>query len=311
MKGFVLAAGFGERMQPLTDQTSKPLLPVMNVPAICYALFLLKEAGIEDVVVNVHYKGKKIIRFFEDHDCFGLNVTFSLEEQILGTGGGVRRCEARLGESDFVLINSDVVLDVDLSRLLDRHRASRSPATLLLHRTEGAAAFGQVGVDGDRVVGFEGVDGGHFDSGLLYTGVAVLSPTIFPYLEGGFSSIVDTGYAGLIRHHSLAYAQHDGVWQDIGHVGSYWEASVVMMRVIMALGKRMEEALGCGPHIVSLLAAVGEGSVLADTVVGEHAQIGKGASLERVLVLPGATVAEGSVIRDAIVHENGIVRMNE
>jgi mannose-1-phosphate guanylyltransferase len=124
VKGFILAAGYGERLRPLTDDCAKALVPVLNIPSICYSLFLLKEAGVRDVVCNLHHEGDGIVRFFEENDFFGLTIEFSEEDTILGTGGGLKKCEALLGDDDFVLINSDIVMDADLRILIDRHRES-------------------------------------------------------------------------------------------------------------------------------------------------------------------------------------------
>ena len=75
MKAFLLAAGFGERLRPLTENTPKPLLKINDIPSICYSLMLLKEAGIRDVVCNLHYKHDKIIDFFEKNSFFGMLIS--------------------------------------------------------------------------------------------------------------------------------------------------------------------------------------------------------------------------------------------
>ena len=91
MKAFVLAAGLGTRLAPLTDHTPKPLIPVLNIPSLFYTFFLLKQAGIREIICNIHHHGNAIRRSIESRELSGLNITFSEEPVILGTGGGAEK----------------------------------------------------------------------------------------------------------------------------------------------------------------------------------------------------------------------------
>ena len=309
MKGFVLAAGYGERLRPITNTIPKSLIPVLNLPSICYALFLLREAGIDEVVCNLHYKSEEIIRFFEENDFFGLNISFSMEETILGTGGGLKKCEGMLGDSEFVLINSDVILDIDLTILIGFHQKSGSPATLLLYRTERAEEIGSVGVQGNRIIDFNNILGTGVVSDFVYTGVAVLSPNIFRYLNGEFSSVVDTGYVGLIQNHSIRFFEHRGLWQDIGNIHSYWEANVCKMKEILALKERISKVLHLRPQVISPSSIIGSHSIVEDSVVGRDCLIGEGVTLERAVIFPGSTIKNRTTIKNSVVHEHRIIEI--
>jgi len=91
MQGIILSAGFGTRLRPLTDKIPKPLLHVGGRPLIHYSLLLLRKYGITEVVINVHYHAEKIIETIGDGSRLGMNITYSQEEEILGTGGGIRK----------------------------------------------------------------------------------------------------------------------------------------------------------------------------------------------------------------------------
>ncbi len=232
MKAFILAAGYGERLKPLTDTMPKPLVPVRGVPAICYSLALLKKAGIKDAVCNLHYRADDIVAFFREHGNFGFNIEFSFEEQILGTGGGVKKCQP-LFSGDMVLINSDIITDLDVTAMIDTHRANDSPGTVAIYPSEGAG--GTVSLSRGRVADFRnflltGIRPTHD-----YLGAAVLGPLVFKYLIPEYSSIVYTGYTGLIAGHRLDFYEHRGFWQDIGSIDSY---------------RLAEERLGDCPSIV-------------------------------------------------------------
>lgn len=108
MKAMILAAGLGKRMRPLTDQCPKPLLPVAGKPLIVHHLERLREAGIDEVVINVSYRAEQIIDAIGNGSAFGLHIHWSRETTPLETGGGIQQALPQLGESPFLLINGDV-----------------------------------------------------------------------------------------------------------------------------------------------------------------------------------------------------------
>ncbi len=307
MKGFIFAAGYGERLRPITDTIPKPLVPVMNVPAICFALTLLREAGITEVVCNLHYRPDDIMKFFEANRHFGMKVNFSYEPEILGTGGGLKKCEPLFGDGDFVIVNSDVIIDIDLRTLIDFHRSRSSPATLALRRHEHAARIAPVAADGDRILDFKNFLGSGIDSSLIYTGVAVLSPRIFRYLVPEFSSVVYTGYVDLIRNARVHYQEHRGDWFDIGNAASYRETNLALLRRGNGLAERMRNALSIEMRAVDECARIDPAADISGSVVGRNVSVGKGAVVRDSVLLPGSAVPAGSTVINAVVCGDTII----
>ena len=130
MKAFILAAGFGTRLRPLTDHIPKPMIPILNIPSLFYTFFLLKQAGITEIICNIHHHAVAIRRFIESSDLPGLAITFSEEPVILGTGGGLKKCEKLLDDDDFILVNSDIITDIDFRALIKHHRQWAVPVLL-------------------------------------------------------------------------------------------------------------------------------------------------------------------------------------
>ena len=307
MKGFVLAAGMGERLRPLTAQSPKPLLPVMNIPSICYSLLLLRQAGITDIVCNLHYRHRDIIDFFERHGDFGMNVTFSFEPDILGTGGGVKNCERCLNGEEFVLVNSDIILDIDVREAINAHRQSGASGTVVLYPHDNASMIAPVSVKDGKVLDFKnflntGVGGRH-----IYTGLAVLTPDIFPYLTIEHSSIVYTGYVGLIRHHRLGCFIHQGRWFDIGTPRGYYDVNMELMRQPGGFPGLFRSHFGLPFAPVSATAVVSDGAVVESSILGEGSSVGAGAIVRRVVALPGSTVPDLSHIEHSIVYDGAII----
>ncbi len=307
MKGFIFAAGYGERLRPITDTVPKPLVPVMNVPAVCYALMLLREAGISEAACNLHYRPDAIINFFEANRNFGMKISFSYEPEILGTGGGLKKCEPLLADGDFVIVNSDVITDIDLRALIDFHRSLASPATLALRRHENAAAIAPVAVEGGRILDFKNFLGSGIASSLIYTGVAVLSPKIFRYLVPEFSSVVYTGYVDLIRNERMHYQEHHGDWFDIGNAASYRETNLALLRRGNGLAERMRTALSIGMRAVDDGARIDPSADISGSVVGRNVSVGHGAVVRDSVLLPGSSVPAGCKVKNAVVCGDTII----
>ncbi len=298
MKGFILAAGFGERLRPVTGSMPKALVPVCNLPALLYALMLLREAGIEEVIINLHYRRREIMEYLHDHRDFGFTISLSVEDEILGTGGGVKKCERLLSDSGFVIVNSDVITDVRLNDVISRHRALESPATIVLKKVDD----GPVVVDGNTTVDFKntlntGLKGTHD-----YTGIAVLSPLILQYLKKDPSSIVYTGYTDMVRFHRLSYYEHEGLWCDIGTTETLWKANMSVLDRLSNFSMRMRESLGISIEPVSADANIDSSVSVQNSVIGTGTSITGKSVIRRSVVLPCSSIRGDAVIDNAIIH---------
>jgi mannose-1-phosphate guanylyltransferase len=300
MNAFVLAAGFGTRLQPLTDTMPKPLVPVLNVPSLCYSLFLLKEAGIRKAIINIHHHPESLQRFFDRHDFGSLEIVLSEEREILGTGGGLKKCESLLDNGDFLLINSDIISDIDLSALIETHKRSGCGGTLALHETALAAEIGHVGVRDGRVLDFRNQRGTSLSSSFIYTGTAVFSPKIFRHLKAEFSGIVETGFYGLVENEGLASFEHHGLWQDIGTLPNFYRANLDDNLRILQLAERMQREIGFFPHMISDDASINPDAHVENSVAGANCAIAAGAVVEHSVLLPGTIIERGKTLRNAI-----------
>lgn len=154
MKAMVLAAGEGTRLRPLTLTTPKALIPLNGVPLIEYNLLWLKSHGITEVAVNLHHLGYKIREFLGNDSRYGMRITYSEEETILGTAGGVKKL-AGFFDDAFVVLYGDVITDFDLSAMVRFHQRKGALATIALVRVKDQSGMGVVQVDrAGRVLSF-------------------------------------------------------------------------------------------------------------------------------------------------------------
>ncbi len=148
MKAMILAAGEGTRLRPLTDAAPKPMLEVGGRPLIAYLVDLLRAHGVVDIAVNLHHKPDVITAYLGDGSRFGVRVTYSREDILLGSAGAAKRLEHFFDESFFVLYG-DVLTDIDLSALAAFHRDQGACLTMALYQAEDPTRCGIVEIDGD------------------------------------------------------------------------------------------------------------------------------------------------------------------
>lgn len=184
MKAVVLAAGKGSRLASLTATTPKPMLPVAGRPLIGHLLDLLARNGVGEVFMNLHHHPEMLIGYCGDGARWGVQITYGVESELLGTAGAVRNFGAHLGNSPFLVVYGDNYLECDLASLCKFHEEHKSLATIALFEREDVTGSGVAEVDADgRVVRFvEKPHPSQAFSRLVNGGLYVLSPEILPLL---------------------------------------------------------------------------------------------------------------------------------
>ena len=217
MRAMILAAGFGSRLRPLTDRVPKPLIEVGGQPLIAYPLALLRAAGIREVIINLHHQGDQIRAVLGDGAAYGLSIAYSEEETILDTGGGIRAAQRFLEGDRFLVLNSDVVMDLDLAPVIAWHQSRGALATMVLRPDREAARFRLIEIDAEqRIRRFLGQPASVAAplTPLMFTGVHVFEPEVFAYMaEGRFGINRQTYPAMLAAGRPLYGYRFDGYWR--------------------------------------------------------------------------------------------------
>ncbi len=134
-QAFVLAAGLGRRLRPLTDELPKPLIPIFQKPLITFALDHLSGMGVDKFVINTHRRPELFQSFFNRSDYADYSVTLVHERELLETGGGIKNAERCLGSDPFITYSGDILTDVNLQPLIDEHFRRGNDVTLALRET--------------------------------------------------------------------------------------------------------------------------------------------------------------------------------
>ena len=234
MKAMVLAAGQGTRLRPLTDTQPKALVPVAGRPMIEYSLLLLRYYGIQDIVINLHHHGEQIEKRLADGSELGLQISYSVEPELLDTGGGLLKAKPFLQDDTFIVINTDVLIDLHLDEMLEFHRKQQAAGTLVLRPDKEADRYGSMDIDEEyRICRFLDttmpMQSPEPVRKLMFTGVQVLEPKVFDYMDDAmtahkFSTTRQTYPRMLADGQPLYGFCFDGFWQDLGTAERIQEA---------------------------------------------------------------------------------------
>lgn len=299
-KAFVLGAGLGERLRPLTEQLPKPLIPVFHKPLITYAFDHLRGVGVREFVINTHHLAAQYEAAFPSLDYEGAKLHFRYEPVRLETAGGIANVRDLLdGVDSFVVYNGDILTDLPLQKLIDEHEARQNLITLAL-RSHGPALH----------VGFDAAAGlvtdirnklGTGNSGThLFTGIYVVHPRFFDFVTPGKVESVIPIFLDRIQAGDRigGVVVDEGQWWDLGTRDAYIDAH--------------RHFNGLAP-----LPAVAQGATVSENaklrrlnVVGPGVVVEDGAELEDCVLWPGARVEAGSRLRRCIVR-SGIVASGE
>jgi MurNAc alpha-1-phosphate uridylyltransferase len=205
----ILAAGRGERLRPLTDRTPKALIEAGGKPLLAWHLERIRRAGIREVVINVSHLAGLITERFGDGAEYGLALRWSHEPQALETAGGIAQACPLLGAAPFLLVNSDIWCDYDLSALRARDLVDSQLANLVLIPNPPHNVAGDFSLDGARI----GNDAG---ARYTYAGIAVLSPALVSGIAPGEKAPLGPLLRAAAGRGAVTGELYRGVWHDVG-----------------------------------------------------------------------------------------------
>ena len=304
LRAMVLAAGEGERLRPLTLRLAKPAMPFVGVPILTRVLDALGEAGVEQAVVNLRRAPDSIRRVVAARGARSPVVSFSDESAcLLGTAGALMPVRERFLDADFLLVNGDCVHAVDLSALLDTHRASGHEATLAVSPT-GVAGFGSLLCDDEGRVRTFGAPTTGRPSERHFLSLMVLSPRLLSYLPDGpprpLGTFGDWFPAALAAGCTFGTHETDAEWHAADTFERYLEATRLWL-----------EARGSGPFVDEEADVAAGAELDAGCAIHAGASVGPGARLVGSVLLEGARVGGEAIVRNCLLGPGAMLREGE
>jgi NDP-sugar pyrophosphorylase family protein len=296
-QAFVLGAGLGKRLRPLTDDLPKPLVPIFQKRLITFALDHLIDIGVSRFVINTHKLPELFQNFFGKNGYRERSTTLVHEPELLETGGGIKNAERYLGVEPFITYSGDILTDIRLQPLIDEHFHRGNDVTLALRETGLAAG---VAFRDHRVVDISSRYGvpGNYD----FANIAVWNREIFrqipPHRKISFVPIIGDwiGQGGKIG----GLVMNDGAWFNITSRDGYFEVHRTISR------QRWQPRYVNDPDWrmpVHRAAIVDPSAKLRGcTVVGRDCRVGAEAMLENTILWPGAEIASKSHLEGCIVR---------
>ena len=222
MKAIILAGGRGTRLAPYTKILPKPLVPIGDMPILEVLIRQLRRSGVDEIILTVGHLANLLQAFFGDGQQYGVKISYSFENQPLGTAGPLALVP-RPNESFFVL-NGDVLTTLDLGRLLDFHRAAAAAATIAMHRRRVKIDLGVIQMGGDnRVAGY--IEKPSYDY-MVSMGIYVFEPCVIDYIQAGrYLDFPDLVHLLLGQQQKICGYAFDGYWQDLGNASDYEQAT--------------------------------------------------------------------------------------
>jgi mannose-1-phosphate guanylyltransferase/mannose-1-phosphate guanylyltransferase/phosphomannomutase len=325
MKAMVLAAGLGTRLRPITYAIPKPMAPVLNRPVMEHIVRLLGRHGFAEAIANLHWFPQTIEGHFGDGSAFGIELSYSREEKLLGTSGGVRNAAGFLGDS-FLVISGDALTDIDLGAMREFHESHEGIATLATKRVDDTTQFGVAitGADG-RIQGFqEKPDPSEALSDLANCGIYMFRSEIFDFFpEPGTSKAAGeddpAGFADwamdvfpVLLENDVPFYSHEieAYWNDIGNLDELRQGNRDALRGAVAVdpgapevadgirsASPLEGAEVEAPALVGAGVELGQGvRIQGPAIVGDGCRIGTGAWIRDSILLAGTEVAPGAML---------------
>lgn len=282
-KAFLLGAGLGTRLKPLTDTLPKPLIPLQNRPLITHAMDHLIDAGITDIAINTHHLPDTWEQAFPEGTYQGASLTFFYEPILLETGGGIKNIADWIGSDPFLIYNGDILTDLPIERLMTGHMISNNSATLAV-RADGPEK--RITVEGRSVLDVRsevaGLAGTH-----QFTGIYCADAEILDLIPPNEKISIVPALQELVQRKELgAYEVKSCSWLDLGTRETYMEASFQ------------------NPGQISSSAEIHPTATVTNSWVGEGCKIGPNAKITDSILWPRTSVSADAELTNCVVHSN-------
>jgi NDP-sugar pyrophosphorylase family protein len=299
MRAIVLSAGYGTRLWPLTEDRTKPAIPILGKPLVGYVAEYLAAYGIDEIVVNLHHRPESVRRALGDGSRFGVKLHYVEEPIILGTSGALDNTREFFDKETFVVVNGKIITDIDLHAALETHRKANAIATLVLLPNIRRERFSVVETEAGRIKGFGGMPVVDSDNSvpLMFTGIHILEPRILEYVPPGvFSdSVIDVYPQAMANGEILAAHVASGKWRELSTLERYLDISVELLK---EEGKTFVAGEG---------GAIASSARISESVLWDNVEVGPDARIHRAVLADHVKIKAGEVIDNAVVVPRSLV----
>ncbi|HEV2837646.1 MAG TPA: NDP-sugar synthase [Pyrinomonadaceae bacterium] len=299
MRAIILSAGYGTRLWPLTEDRTKPAIPILGKPLVGYVAEYIAAYGFDDIVVNLHHRPESVRAALGDGTQFGVKLHYVEEPVILGTSGALDNTREFFEHETFLSINGKIITDIDLNAAMETHRRTNALATLVLLPNARRERFSVVDVEQGRITGFGGMPD-PAETGpapLMFTGIQLIEPRVFDYIPRGvFShSVTDVYPKAMANGETIAAHIASGSWRELSTLKRYVDINVEMLK---EQGQRYVTGIDC---------TIAESATIHEAVLWDGVRVGAGARVSRSVLADGVEIGAGAVIENCVVVPRALV----
>ena len=319
MKAIILVGGQGTRLRPLTINTPKSMVPVLNKPFLEHIISHLVSHKISDIILAQGHLAQPINDYFGDGSRFGARIIYTTEDKPLGTGGAVKNAESWLGDS-FLVFNGDIFTDLDISSMIAFHKDKKAELTISTTPVEDPTSYGLIETDADsKITHFlEKPDWHQVTTDMINAGTYIMSSSVLKMVpDDTHTSFEREIFPRLLEQRRPVYAySSDAYWIDIGRSEDYFDLNrdLLLGKSRRYLLKTPDEVItgSCcriaptatitGPVIIGGNCSIGEMvSINGPSVIGDNCQIAGGVVIEESIIWNNVTISQGCHIKKAII----------
>ena len=221
----ILAGGLGTRLRPLTDETPKPLLPIKGLPMMEHMIKNMQQYGINNIILSIGYKAEQIKDYFGDGSKWSINISYSIENEPLGTGGAIKKAASEL-KKQFFLAWGDNLMNIDYDAMYKDYLRDAPQVTMALTPREDVEDFGVATLQESRIIGFvEKPKREDAPSDLINAGAFIVDPECLQILPEGKSSMEYDCFEKLAPLGEISAHIHKGQWFPTDTLEKYKDAN--------------------------------------------------------------------------------------
>ncbi len=346
VKAVILVGGLGTRLRPLTYNTPKSLVPVLNRPFLEYVLCRLKEHGIDEVILAISHLALPIESCFGDGSRMGMKISYIPENSPMGTAGAIKNAAGMITDTFFVL-NGDIFSDLDYSAMLAVHQQKKADATIALTPVDNPSQYGLIETDRyGRVVRFlEKPAPEEITTNMINAGTYVLEPGVLSRIPPAEEYSVERQlFPSMLEDGDAVYAfQSSGYWIDIGNPEKYSQLNFDLLSgkggqhgfnsghdIVIGRGSRIhptarlegpllvgdncnigKEVVITGPSVIGSECRIGDSATISSSVIWQKVAIGSRCCLDSSIVANGCNIQSDSDVTQVVLGDDVIVSQGQ
>jgi mannose-1-phosphate guanylyltransferase len=315
-KAMIMAAGVGSRLDPLTQDVPKPLVPIANRPIMDILFERLADISVKDVVANTHYKSEQIINRYNDNNL-GINFNYVNEKELSGTAGGVKKCQFFFNEGeDFLVLSADGLSNADLKAGIESHKKSGAIASIGIKKIalEEIPNFGVVVTDNEGFIsGFQEKPSiKDAKSDCINTGIYIFNYKIFDYIpKNTFYDFAKNVFPDLLsKGIKINTFVVDEYWSDIGTIDQYIQSSKDLFNSLYAINHSEIIKTPHGAYIKGESYISPSTTFVGFNTIGKNCIIGKNVTLNNCIIWDDVEIKDNLNLQNCIIASHSEIRVD-